>query len=312
MDAHSNSIVAIESQLCWLRWSQTPEANISWQVRGYSDAFEYCTDILERAVPFYMNSNFCRLVDHARRDIPNELKFETSWLQAPNGFLWLEKSFEVPRLKEYNSDLKIYVPAIGWRDISGMPTVYKDQKISAPSGWIQFCCFVNVPSDYNKFGCWSYFILRNGEILNDRVVQYESSQETHDPECAYEQKDSRVIHPLHEIRWVYTALYLMAQRLTTIVHHKVNRAVRRRAEKHNQISPPFLRVITLRRMEEARKKEGATKDVDWQWQWEVRGHWRNQFYASEGIYKPKFIEAYIKGPPNKPFKSTTKLFVASR
>ena len=36
--------------------------------------------------------------------------------------------------------------------------------------------------------------------------------------------------------------------------------------------------------------------IDWNWQWEVRGHWRNQFYAATNTHKPVFVEAYMKGP----------------
>ena len=39
----------------------------------------------------------------------------------------------------------------------------------------------------------------------------------------------------------------------------------------------------------------------------------NQWYGREGVHKPKFITAFVKGPPDKPFKDPgTKLFIAAR
>jgi len=129
----------------------------------------------------------------------------------------------------------------------------------------------------------------------------------------YESPIDRYNHPLHEVRWLFTALYMMAQKLSIQVQHPTSRAVRRRLERNKEIAPDFVRVITLRRLAQARERDGASADVNWKWQWGVRGHWRNQFYPTEGIHKPKFVESYIKGPENMPLKpESLKLFVAKR
>jgi hypothetical protein len=108
-------------------------------------------------------------------------------------------------------------------------------------------------------------------------------------------------------------MYLMNQRLAARIEHPIPREVKRRAEKQKLVQPPILRVISLRRLEAARPKDGKPKPVDWQWQWEVRGHWRNQHCPSTGEHKPVFIEAYVKGPEDKPLKPPgLKLFVARR
>lgn len=106
----------------------------------------------------------------------------------------------------------------------------------------------------------------------------------------------------------------MAQRLAITVQHPVDRHTHHRAAREGQTAPSFIRVITLRRLEADRQRAGSAGEApDWQWQWEVRGHWRNQWYPSEGIHKPKFIEAYLKGPEGKPLKpGATKLFAARR
>jgi hypothetical protein len=118
---------------------------------------------------------------------------------------------------------------------------------------------------------------------------------------------------LHEIRWIYTAFHLMAQKLAVQKPITPDRAQRKRAEREGR-EPENIKVISLRRLEQARDQvDREHKIVDWQWQWEVRGHWRNQWYAAAGEHRQVFIDAYIKGPEDKPLKDPgQRLFVAVR
>jgi hypothetical protein len=173
---------------------------------------------------------------------------------------------------------------------------------------LAFQDLAQLDSSQRGFGCWSYFVLRDGQSVAERVRDFEEKQAAGRYRMAGRTFDSE-----HEIRWAYAALYLMAQRLATQVQHTTDRGTRRRAERNNQVAPPVIRVITLRRLEAARQRQPNPEAIDWRWQWEVRGHWRDQWYPSEGVHKPKFIEAYIKGPPDKPLKpGALKLFTAVR
>lgn len=78
------------------------------------------------------------------------------------------------------------------------------------------------------------------------------------------------------------------------------RRIRRQAEREIK-HEPIVRVIRLRRKEHG-QGSGSGGSVDWQNQWLVRPHWRNQYHPSTGERKPIFIDAYIKGPEDKPFK----------
>jgi hypothetical protein len=79
-----------------------------------------------------------------------------------------------------------------------------------------------------------------------------------------------------------------------------SRRIRRQAEQADK-HEPIVRVIHLRRKEQNRNAEsGGT--IDYSCQWLVRPHWRNQYHPSTGERKPVFIDAYIKGPEDKPFK----------
>ena len=39
---------------------------------------------------------------------------------------------------------------------------------------------------------------------------------------------------------------------------------------------------------------------DWSHRWLVSGHWRNQWYPSEGVRRPIWIDAFVKGPSDAP------------
>lgn len=117
----------------------------------------------------------------------------------------------------------------------------------------------------------------------------------------------------HEIRLAYTVFHLMAQRLTTVPRVPVDRATRRRAERAKQVAPPYIEVVTLRRLEADRHRDPTGHAVEWAWQWSVVGHWRLQWYPSTGTHKRIFIEQYTKGPADKPFKAPgVKIFAAKR
>jgi hypothetical protein len=161
----------------------------------------------------------------------------------------------------------------------------------------------------------AYLGMQDGARLGPRVDNFEAwSAEGYakHPEYADAPYEDATGLWRHEIRLAYTVFHLMAQRLTTKVPTPVAREVRRRAERQRQVAPPFIQVVTLRRMEIARRRDPTGEAPDWQWQWSVTGHWRWQFYPSERVHKRIFIESYVKGPADKPFKNTIKLFAAKR
>ena len=322
-------IKALETRLNWLRWAQH-EGSPIWSHmdqmadhphKSYLQALPSYVKTLEAGDTFFMNRNFCSLVEHARQTVPDDLVFDHTWLQSRQGWLWIERPFEVPSIVQDKNqkqheifirthpDFKVKVSAIGWFPVEEGYQVEGGRK--AGPGATEILCFQDF-SLYNPdkagFGCWSYFMLMNGDKLIDRIKQFEHIAMAEGGSYIA----NRTSDMMHEIRWVYSAFYLMAQRLSVFHEHRTDRATRRRGARQKMVVPPLIRVVSLRRMEEDRKKEKSI-NVDWQWQWEVRGHWRNQFYQSTGEYKQIFIEAYIKGPEGKPLKPPGhKLFAAVR
>lgn len=324
-------VQALTTRAKWKLWAQQ-YGNITNNPEALQGI---CNRILGTGDTFFMNKQFCALVDQARRTVPDDLPFDMSWLQAPIGFMYLADAFEVPELTGLNKEIE----ANGWpKSVKEMALVTKYKPRVAAIGWmclknvtrpapgstmgtfttslndaevVQVICYL----DYGRgsraygdgFGMWSYFNIVPGQKVLDRVHQYERRLEEEDAKYI----PGRDADQLHEVRWVYTAFYLMAQRLSMTVRHDTDRATRRRNERERTPVDPYLKVITLRRMEEDRPK--GTRDVDWQWQWTVTGHWRNQYMPSSGEHKHVWIESYIKGPEDKPLKSIpTKIFIAGR
>jgi len=303
-------IAALETRLRWCKnmdfshWSQMFPGDSSQSVGQTFDIYKYA---LEVADTYYMNPNFCRLVEHARDTIPNDLPFDSKWLQSKSGWLWislpaaLPSQIEIPGVEAmpHGADGKVNIKlnAIAWTP--------------SPNG-ISVMCFVEAGPDFVP---WSYFQLIDGDRIVERCHDFENTfRNPQSPDYGYGASyiEGRETDMLHEIRWVYCALYLMAQRLAVTTHVEPSRAAKRRAERNREALPPIIRVIGLRRMEEERPKASGTP-VDWNWQWEVRGHWRNQWFPSENAHRPVFIEAYIKGPDDKPLKPPGhKLFAAIR
>lgn len=316
--------------------------------QSYVQALPAYIKALQAGDTYFMNKKFSSLVEHARLTIPDDLAFEHEWLQSKQGWLWIEEPFRVPEelaegndiidkiedgiknldltgkvtmsqiLNNINPELKIRdsksreikVAAIGWFPV---PEGYQQGvgRVAGP-GATEFLCYQDF-SLYDKdavgFGCWSYFMLQNGDKLIDRIHQFEAIATTEGG--GY--RNDRSSDMMHEIRWIYAAYYLMAQRLAVTFNRDTDRNTRRRAERENRPIPQFIRVVSLRKLEEDKKKDKSAGSVEWQWQWSVRGHWRNQYFPSTQEHKPVFIEAYIKGDSSKPLKPDGHtIFVARR
>jgi len=330
-------IKALETRARWLKYARSggdPAVPESPKV--------YYRYALQAGDNYFMDRKFCSLVDHARRISPDDFAFDIGWLQSVCGFMWIEQPFKIPmtdlttktwnavrdrRAQRHESPPPEFsLSAIGWICHSSMERT--DAGIIAPMAkslseatgvsllfFLDFGYMVGIPSV--DFGYWSYMAIAHGDKLKERVDKFEEETKTYvnDNHVREDLFSSKYINDpeLHEIRWAYSAFYLMAQRLAVQVKHDTDRHTRRRNEREGTPVPDSIKVVTLRRLQEARVNEGASQSVEWNWQWEVRGHWRNQYFSSTKEHKPVFIEAYIKGPEGKPLKPPgQKIFVARR
>lgn len=63
--------------------------------------------------------------------------------------------------------------------------------------------------------------------------------------------------------------------------------------------PGKVRIVDIKRRQYASQgREQYAREYDHRWK--VRGHWRNQWYPSRGVHRPKWIEEHVRGPEDAP------------
>lgn len=274
---------------------------------------------------YYVGPEFCRLVEHARESLP-DATFDPRLLPSRYGFVYFETPMCLPKTRGHQEmvelaklpgDYRMHARAFGWRPVVGKRpgegmdkarpmiqfTIYQDGSNAASAG----------PGSLGHLardGYWplAFFAMTEGEVLSVRMKEFEGIAESQQDASTYILDADEVWR--HEIRLVYTLLLLANQRVAAIKKHNLDRAARRRQQKERPEAPAdHIKVITLRRYEE-RAKGVEPSAVDWQVQWDVRGHWRWQWYPSLGYHQSIWIEGYTKGPADKPFKADQRRLFA--
>lgn len=102
-------------------------------------------------------------------------------------------------------------------------------------------------------------------------------------------------------------LTFVMQKIIEPETHVPDRATRRRLEREHpqEARRPQIQVIRLRkRAQERESLDEERKRIEWTCQWAVSGHWR---IYTRGREKPLqvWVSPYVKGPPDKPFKTGT-------
>lgn len=115
---------------------------------------------------------------------------------------------------------------------------------------------------------------------------------------------------------LYAFWEFIRQRISVVATEQPSRAYRKRAAKQNK-APESVRVVYLRRKDhvyDKRKEEREQAHVDWSCRWTVARHPRKQWYPSTKEHHLIWIDAYTKGPEDRPLKegSAKKLFAVNR
>jgi len=252
----------------------------------------------------FMNEKFCDLVSHACQNVPNEMKFDQSWTHDHYGWMWLEKPLFFKNAGE-TQFLSPPISAVGWLPLTGPPGIRSEK--------LGFKFFLFSQTD-DGFETSAYCEISDGDQMSmhdSNLLELIGPHSLHRPD-----KQVCTCKISEVIRWIYAAFHLMAQKLAVQIPIQPDRASRKRAEREGR-EPEQIKVISLRRLEEARNRNHQavenSESPEWNWQWTVRGHWRNQWYRAAQEHRSIFVEAYIKGPEDKPLKEPgQKLFVAVR
>jgi hypothetical protein len=329
---------ALETRIGWLNWIQSWEGREVWKriddheqsmgVRHESrmtDTLPIFEAMLAQGPTYYMSPAFCQMTDHYRRTVPDNLEFDPAWMMSDRGWMLIAEPFEVAqqiigpdgRPSEFNREIR--VKAVGWQKIPVGTNVRAENDATngrvSVEGSYHFTCFhdlSNIVEDAYGFASWSYFTFLPGDKLADRMRKFETGAGAGGGR--YADMGDRSADDLHEIRWIYTAMWLMSQKISKTAPEPAPRSARRRMEQERIPLAPVVRTVTLRRVEYASPhKKGMPAMIDWQWQWMVNQHGRWQYYPSLGEHKYIIVDSYMKGPADKPVKPpAATVFVARR
>lgn len=90
-------------------------------------------------------------------------------------------------------------------------------------------------------------------------------------------------------------IFLASPYVTTTFERPHGKAALRRTQHEG------VHFVTLRTPKSNPKAALKTSTaIDWQYRWQVRGHYRNQWYPSRASHETIWIAAYVKGPADKP------------
>jgi len=283
---------------------------------------------LEHGATFFMDHHFCQMVEQVRRTVPDDLEFELAWLVSTEAWMLIGEPFLVPQTEglpinpdtreRYPGHVQIRVAAIGWRTLppgTEVRTGSGTRITQEHESW--FCNYIDfgLGQDPDRgFGAWSYYSLKNGARLIDRINQFEGEARRARDGSEY------IDNALHEIRWTYAAMYLMSQRLMSKVRHDATvRSIKRSVENYpRQVHVPHVDVVTLRRYQQAQEPNPNAKPMEYYedhriW---ISPYWRPQWYPSEGRHKPVMVGAksggFAKGNPDKPITAKQRVYVAKR
>jgi len=321
---------ALELQLAWNAFHQR-HADEVWTAAEQSAQYkvkqlpspaavrigrEHAGHIMGEGDVFYLAKNIGRMAEVAAESLP-PMNFDITMLPSRAGFMVLESPMELSRtllsevvgevLESKHLELPpMYARVIGWRSAqNAMPDPYAH---NLQPGAAEFM-FLTDGDIHGARGYWplTYFGIQSGETWGQKMEQYQHNVLTPAGEQLVSSKPS-------EIKFIFALMLLMQQRILAARAETTDRAQRRRSEKAGR-PDHHCKVITLRRYAERAPTEAEERDVDWAWQWMVRGHWRNQPYGpGQGLRRPIWIEPFTKGPPGAPFRDddARRLFAVAR
>lgn len=332
---------AIERQRAWLDFSRGTDGRKMWATLPKDSGWfadektgkrlpdaeqatrsqfrQYERELYEKTLEskdiYYVGPDFCRLIDSARKTLPDDVNFDRTWMPTTSGWLFAETPIILPpmqvdaigKLKKDSSPkrrIQISLSAWGW--------VMSDRGVS-------FCGFQTgavdtdtgeVIQQSSEFFPLTYFTLTDGQNLRDRVTVFEENTAGQKDYIAYKDDIWQ-----HEVRWIYTAFLMFDQRLLASRKHRVDRGERRRMERAGREVVDDINVVTLRRYLEGgpERAEGQSDEEWYSIRFEVSGHWRQQYYPSTSTHKPLWILPFEKGPKDAPFREKKKrVFAAVR
>ncbi|MGW2476882.1 hypothetical protein [Streptomyces sp. NPDC001665] len=223
--------------------------------------------------------------DLARSDCPSE-----------SGFIIFEKPIDVDRNERGGHGEEVFVSGASWN--------LEHHKAAGLVLWFSFYADSHLTFDADAAA---------GGITVDEAERQKRLQ----PRYTYTADAAHVLgSPMNEDsvlnswgRTILATWLLMGQDLTAVSRVDADRAARKRMVRAGY-EPRSVRLIELRRPRGS--AEAGDGSREYQHQWIVRGHWRQQWYPTRQVHRPVWIAPHVKGPNGAPLIGGEKVNVLKR
>lgn len=111
-------------------------------------------------------------------------------------------------------------------------------------------------------------------------------------------------------RWTLAGAALLRQRILTTTIQRPS-AIEGRRLQNDDIPASSVQVIQLRATAST-PSNGRESPMEWAHRWIVRGHWRDQWYASQQEHRVIWVPSYVKGPEDKPLIIRPTIYAVAR
>lgn len=257
---------------------------------------------LNAADLFFVGSDMTRLALAASDSLP-EFALKPQDLPAPYGLILFDEVLETIDSTDANGRPdKMFMIGANW----GVEAATNERPGGVWLTWLQHRdLWLQSATEVGRF------TTREAQRMRERLPRVFFNHQARWPFNAGETidsftpADSDQHYDLNLERALKTTWLLMSQPVGEVRIAEFSRNERRRIERRN-ITPPAVRVITLRRPASSSAGEGAS-EREYQHQWIVRGHWRNQWYPSVQDHRPVWIAPHIKGPEGMPLLGGEKV-----
>lgn len=288
----------IRAQESLLAMWESPKGQtiMSRYCRATGDKFEISwgklTDELRSAEPILVTPDICNFLEYAVNSWPDKFTLRREDIPLRQGFVMFEKHLWMPMqfLEERGEPDRADLAFLVWK--MGI--------ISDPSSpWYGRECLSY--SFYDEE--WESDKYYGGMFHSSGWILGENEDWAHNVFRKFPPTEWSLARMKLSVKYLMCFLRFISQKILIESLESVkNKGVRRSLERGSLRRVPDVHVVKLRRREYKKAQEEANpsgRKLD-NHRWPVAGHFHNYHFSRTGEYRPLWIDAYEKGPENKP------------
>lgn len=260
------------------------QSSVAWDGLVYDRTDEAMLDLYNMSsgsfVPFYVTKDMTEKAIEASKTMPNWL-ISTDDVPAMNGFMYLEglemSPWDGGKRKRVSS-------ALSWA-----VTQLDGASIFEIGYYIDFRSGLEFPRKTSMRAGMKSLRIGSRLVLTSFVPWLIGDKADGVPD----------MEPMETMALLKTIWLMMRQ--NEIVDSSEIEPSRNSAKRIRRqgLDPRSVRIVDIRRRRYASQgREQYAREYDHRWK--VRGHWRNQWYPSRGVHRPKWIEEHVRGPEDAP------------